>query len=198
MATQWTRQRIEALSPAEIRSLGKSARERGALDVASLCDEILQAKFKAAVPRAPRPKREASKQVGKVEAFAMRGVTLKNTRWSWGGIRPSDGMVVFTVWKNEIGETASGFEYLLWGPDRDGSRPWSDTLGGREQREHCKIALAAGEGEGVLIFGERRGTELPPDQASRVSGADPNTVIRFKVEMRGDDYWAVWDRHMVE
>jgi hypothetical protein len=58
----------------------------------------------------PRPPSAPSKQVGKTKAFAMRGGTLKNTRWSWGGIRPSDGVVVFTVWQDEIEDTASGYE----------------------------------------------------------------------------------------
>jgi hypothetical protein len=194
MSTNWTRERIEALSPGEIRTLGKNARERGALEVAELCEEVFQSKFKAAVSRHRPPQREPSNQVTKAKAFEMRGVTLKNSRWSWGGIRPSDGMAVFTVWKHEIQETESGYEYVLWATNSDGSRPWSDSLGGRERQEHCKIAFAAGEGEGVLIYGEVPGRDLPAGTASKVTGADPFTVIRFKVEMRGDDYWAVWER----
>lgn len=194
MPTQWTRERIELLSPGEIRTLGKNARERGAVDLATLCDEVFQAKFKAAVARASPSKQRTTKLVAKRKAFEMRGVTLKNTRWSWGGIRPADGVVVFSVWKDEVSETEKGYEYLLWGPNHDGSRPWADKHGGREQLEHCKLALAAGEAEGLLIFGERRGLDLPPDQASRVMGADPHTIIRFRPEMLGEEYWAVWDR----
>src|SRR4051812_49224910 len=108
MSTPWTRERIEALSPGEIRALGKNARERGALDVAALCDEIVHSKLKTAIQRGQRAKRVPSKQVSKSKAFAMRGVTLKNARWSWGGIRPSDGMVVFSIWKDGIAQTETG------------------------------------------------------------------------------------------
>ena len=88
----------------------------------------------------------------------------------------------------------TGFECLLWGPDRDGSRPWADKLGGRERQRHCIAAKQKNEGEGVLIYGARRGKDLPADEASQVEGADPHRVIRFRVEIRGEDYWAVWDR----
>jgi hypothetical protein len=54
-----------------------------------------------------------------------------------------------------------------------------------------------GEGEGVLIYGARRGRDLPVEQASKIEGADPYRVIRFRVEMRDTDYWAVWDQASV-
>src|SRR5438270_755703 len=70
--------------------------------------------------------------VSRKKAFEMRGVTLRNPRWSWGGIRPTDGTVAFTIWASEI-QTSDGIaRYLLWAPNRGGDQPWSDTAGGRE------------------------------------------------------------------
>ena len=199
MAIEWTKEKIERLPPGEIRTLAKNARERGADAVADLCDEVFRTKVKAASSRATaaRPAKEPRRLVSRKKAMEMRGVTLRNPRWSWGAVRASDGMAVLTIWYDEIEETANGFETLLWGPNVDGTRPWADKTGGREREEHCRVAAAMGQGEGVVIFGERRGRDLPLDQASKVTGADPHRVIRFRVEMRGDDYWAVWDRSSV-
>lgn len=153
MPSNWTKERIEKLSPGEIKSLRKNAGERGAEDVVALCDEVFSAKFKAAAARARReaPPKRHPRLVSRKKAMELRGVTLRNPRWSWGAIRPTDGMAVLTIWGDEIGETASGFESLLWGPNVDGSRPWSDSAGGRERLEHCRIAAAMGEGEGLLV-----------------------------------------------
>jgi hypothetical protein len=64
--------------------------------------------------------------------------------------------------------------------------------GGKERLKHCQLALARGEAEGLLIYGARRGQDVPLDEVSRVTGADPQTVLRFCVEQRDDEYWAVW------
>jgi len=198
MAKTWSRESIEKLSPGEIRSLGKNARERGALDVADLCDEVLKSKFKAAVDRARQeaPPKRKSRLVSRKKAMEMRGVKLHNPYWSWGGIRPTDGIPVLTIWHDEIAKTDTGFECFLWGPNVDGSRPWADSNGGRERLEHCRVGAEVREGEGVLIYGQRRGRDLPVEKASKVEGADPHTVIRFQVEVRGGEYWAVWERSL--
>lgn len=199
MGTEWTREKIERLSPGEIRTLGKNARERGANAVADLCEEVLGNKVKAAVARTPPARRakDPRKLVSRKKAMEMRGVTLRNPRWSWGAVRASDSIVVLTIWHDEIVKKGTGFETLLWGPNVDGTRPWADKAGGRERQAHCATAAAMGFAEGVLIYGERRGRELPVDQASKVTGADPHRVIRFRVEMRGEEYWAVWDQSSV-
>jgi hypothetical protein len=54
------------------------------------------------------------------------------------------------------------------------------------------LALKQGEAEGVLIYGQTQGGDLPLGVASKVSGADPNKVLRFKVQLEGDEYWAIW------
>lgn len=199
MGTDWTQEKIEKVTPGEIRTLAKNARALGAGAIADLCDEVLRTKLKAGVSRASAPgkQREPRKLVSRKKAMEMSGVTLRNPRWSCGALRASDGMAVLTIWHDEIGETPTGNVTRLWGPNIDGSRPWADKPGGREREEQCKVAAAMGQGEGVVIYGERRGRDLPLDQASKVTGADPHRVIRFRVEMRGDDYWAIWDRTSV-
>jgi len=87
---------------------------------------------------------------------------------------------------------------MLWGPNRGGDRPWSDSHGGRERLNQCQLASEKGAAEGVLIYGERRGGDLSIDEASKVTGADPHKVLRFHVHKEGDEYWAVWDRTRVD
>lgn len=195
MPSAWTRERIAALKPNEVRQLRANAERLREHDVVALCDEVLGSRSKEVGPRTAKRQRELDGRplVSRSKAFEMRGVKLRNPRWSWGGIRASDGDVVFTIWANEIRTDGDTRRYMLWGANRGGDRPWSDTAGGRERLEHCQIALARGEGEGVLIYGEQRGRDLPLQEASKVSGADPHTVLRFKVQREGDEYWAVWN-----
>lgn len=190
----WTIDRIKSLKTAEIIQLRANAHQRGHQDIVALCDEALATRPKAASRGKTKRQNELDGRplVSRSKAFEMRGVKLRNTRWSWGGIRDSDGTVVFTVWANDIEKTDGTYRYLLFGPDRGGNRPWADTPGGKERLEHCKLAISQGEGEGLLIYGERRGWDLPLEEASKVTGADPHKVLRFKVHRDGEEYWATW------
>jgi len=84
--------------------------------------------------------------------------------------------------------------YLLWAPNVDGSRPWSDTAAGRERLDHCRRAIELGRAEGLLVYGEEAAGHLPEHKAHTVLGADAETVLLFEVEQRGDQYFAVWGR----
>ncbi len=191
---EWTKNRIEALQTSEVRQLRTNANARGNQEVVAMCDEVLVGRPPVRKPRKAKRQRELDGRplVSRTKAFEMRGVKLRNTRWSWGGIRESDGSIVFTVWASDIEKTGGTCRYMLFGPDRGGDRPWSDTAGGKERLAHCRIAVQRGEAEGLLIYGERRGTDIPLDDVSKVTGADPQTVLRFRVERRGEEYWAVW------
>src|SRR5688572_27339432 len=190
----WTKERIAALKMPQVRQLRANAERLRELAVIALCDEVLGNRPKQTAPRKAKRQHELDGRplVSRSEAFEMRGVKLHNPRWSWGGVR-ADGTVVFTIWANEIAQDGNSCRYLLWAPNHDGRSPWSDKPGGKERLRHCKLALANGGGEGVLIYGETSGLDLPSDKASKVSGADPHTVLRFKVQLQGEDYVAVWN-----
>ncbi len=192
----WTKSRIAALQTSEIRQLRDNAKGLGNENVVALCDEVLGGRPPVRKPRKAKRQRELDGRplVSRTKAFEMRGVKLRNTRWSWGGIRESDGAVVFTVWASDVETEGEIHRYMLFGPNRGGDRPWSDTAGGKERLEHCRLALERGEAEGLLIYGERRGGDVPLEEASRVTGADPHTILRFEVNRKGDEYWAVWRR----
>ena len=113
---------------------------------------------------------------------------------SWGGVRSSDGMVVFSLWAQDIRYEGGACSYLLWAPNVAGSRPWSDTRGGKERLQHCKLAHERGSAEGLLVYGTRRQGFLPEDRASTIKGVDRDVVIVFQVVLRGAEYWAVWGR----
>jgi len=111
---------------------------------------------------------------------------------SWSAVRKSDGMVVMAIWAKSVQSRDGGCGCLLWAPNGAGARPWSDTPAGRERREHCKLALEHGCAEGLLVHGESLEGRLPEDRARTVLGIDPKTTITFKVELRGNEYWARW------
>ena len=109
-------------------------------------------------------------------------------------MRKVDGVVVITLWAASIDSTGGSCRYLLWAPNLEGARPWSDKPAGKERLEHCKLAAERGEAEGLLAYGELLEGHLPEDKARTVHGVDPETVLHFKVEKRGAEYWATWGK----
>lgn len=194
-AAGWTRERIASLPRLEIEQLRSNAESLGEASIVELCTEVL----KTAPKRMPAVRlaaavRHARRLVSRARAFEARGVFLDDTRGSWSGVRKSDGTVVMTIWAKSVASGDGGCSYLLWAPNAGGARPWSDSAAGRERLEHCRLALRRGAAEGLLVYGEELQGRLPEDRARTVQGVDPETVLRLKVEARGEEYWAVWGR----
>lgn len=195
-APDWTRERIDQLSKQEIEHLRDNAERLGVSAVAALCDEALKARPWVAAKRrgAAGAPTQARHLISRRKAFEARGVYLQDTRGSWSGVRKSDGAVVMTLWAGAVQSGDGGCSHLLWAPNVDGSRPWSDMAAGKERLEHCRLALERGGAEGLLVYGEGLDGHLPEDKARSVRGVDPETVVHFRVEQRGDEYWAVWGK----
>lgn len=198
-AEEWTSERIAQLSALDIKQLRANAERLNEPDLAALCSDALK-KAKAR-PRAQtgsrqgiEPRTRARKLIARTKAFEARGVWLQDARTSWGGVRKSDGGIVMALWAEAIESVEGGCRYLLWATNRTGTRPWSDTPGGRERLEHCKRAIELGRAEGLLVYGRRLEGRLPEDRAAAIHGADAETVLQFEVEERDQEYWAVWGR----
>lgn len=194
-AHQWTAERIARLSAQDIRQLRANAERMQEAELVALCAQALESA--GAVHRAPRtktPRSHARKLIARTRAFGARGVSLVDPKTSWSGVRSADGAVVMALWADDIVSADGGCRYLLWRPNTEGARPWSDTPAGKECLEHCKRALAAGQAEGLLVHGQSLQGRLPQERAQSVYGVDPDTVLIFKVELRGEDYWAVWGK----
>jgi hypothetical protein len=178
--SQWSRERIDKLSTAELRALLINAERLKETEVAALCNEILNARPRGHAP-ARRDKRglPAHALVTRTKAFEMHGVSPRNRTWSRGGVR-TDGAVVLALRVDEVQPAGSGKACLLWGPNVAGSRPWSDSPGGQERLEHCRMALERGAAEGLLIYG------------AKTDRVDAQTVLKLQVEKRDDEYWATW------
>jgi hypothetical protein len=192
----WTPERISRLSSQEIKQLRENAERLNEVQLAALCGEALKA---APTARGRKrsgsgPRTKARKLVARTSAFQGRGVTLQDPKTSWGGVRKTDGAVVVALWADAISNKAGECTYLLWAPNVDGSRPWSDTAAGRERLDHCRRAIELGRAEGLLVYGEEAAGHLPEHKAHTVLGADAETVLLFEVEQRGDQYFAVWGR----
>ena len=192
VTSRWNSESVGSLSVAELRQFRENAVRLGAGDVAGLCDSALAAHGPEALSGASSPRRENSKLVPRRSAFRMRDVHLNAGMSSWGGVRKSDGVVVLSLWADDVRSEHGGCSCLLWAANKAGSRPWSDTPAGKERLEHCKLALEKGGAEGFLVHGVRLKGLLPEERAQSVEGVDPAVVIRFQVVQRGAEYWALW------
>jgi hypothetical protein len=195
---RWTKERIGALTRHEVESLRANAATLGEEDVVARCDAALHEMPKGGGTAAGRVDKfvRARRLISRAKALEARGVWLKDARSSWSGVRKSDGVVVMTLWAAAVESAHGGCSYLLWAPNVDGSRPWSDGPAGRERLEHCRLALKCGSAEGLLVFGEPLEGYLPEDKARSVHGVDPDTILHFRVEQRGDEYWAAWGKKL--
>jgi hypothetical protein len=195
MSAAWTLERIAQLSAPDIKQLRDNAQRLNAPEVVALCTEALgkAPPADASVGTKSRRGTVARRLIARQRAFEARGVWLA-TRTSWSGVRKSDGMVVMALWAGSIESADGGCSYLLWAPNVDGARPWSEQPAGRERLEHCKRAMELGRAEGLLVYGERLADRIPEERAYAVHGADPETVVHFRVETRGAEFWAAWGK----
>jgi hypothetical protein len=180
----WTLERVAQLSKRDIEQLRLNAETLGEAEVVALCAQALK-------PR-PGSKVKGGQLISRTKAFEARGVSLQAARSSWSGVRKSDGAVVMGLWAGAVESSNGGCNYLLWAPNVGGSRPWSDMAAGQERLEHCRLALERGGAEGLLVYGDRLDGRIPEDKARSVRGVDPEAVVHFHVEQRGEEYWAVW------
>jgi len=194
-ADDWTLERIGRMTVQDIKQLQENAERLNERAVAELCSQALKARPGAKVVASSKTARGTrARLIARSRAFQARGVHLAVPRTSWSGERASDGTVVFAIWADAVRSAGGECTCLLWAPNIDGARPWSDTAPGRERLEHCKRALQRGGAEGLLVYGEAREGELPEDRAHAVHGADPGIVLAFQVQLRGAEYWAVWGK----
>ena len=190
----WTLEKIASLTTPEVRQLRANAERLQEDDIAALCEQVLGERPRGlATPRAPAKKKRADgrRLVSRSQAFGMRGVTLANRFWSRSGLS-STGEVVFALWAEDVRRADGASSTLLWAPNVDGKRPWSDKPGGKERLEHCRKAIERGGAEGLLVFGTKLAGTLPDEKAASVDGADADSVLTIGVEKRGDEYWAAW------
>ncbi len=194
-ASDWTSERIERLSTQDIRQLRVNAERLGESQIVAQCDGALELRSKPAARRrtaAAVQEKRPRHLISRSKAFQARGVYLPNVDSSWSGVRRSDGVVVISVWAGAVLSSEGGCGCLLWAPNVDGARPWSDSTAGKERLEHCEIALKQGGAEGLLVYGEPLDGHLPEERARTVYGVDPQLVVQLRVECRGAEYWAVW------
>ena len=195
-ANDWTPERVDKLSRQELLNLQANAARLGETELAALCEAVLKARPK----RGPTSNgavlkiKGRNKLLPRSKAFGARGVFLADPRTSWSGVRKADGAVVMALWQAAVQSSDGGCACLLWSPNKEEKRPWSDTAAGKERLEHCKLAMDKGGAEGLLVQGEPLEGHLPEDRARTVLGIDAETVVQFHVEQRGHEYWAIWGK----
>jgi hypothetical protein len=195
-AGDWTLARIGELSVQEIKQLRDNAERLNEPSVVELCRAALvdARSSRGRALRKPGPRTKARRLIARIKAFEARGVYLQDARTSWSGVRKQDGKVVMALWADAV-ETGDGTcRYLLWAPNIDGSRPWSDKPAGRERLAHCKLALELGSAEGLLVYGQGLAAYAPEDKAYAIHGVDAETVLILEVEQVGTEFWAKWGK----
>lgn len=187
----WTLERIADLSSREVSQLRANAERLDDVEIATRCSDVLKGRPEnGGAHTATAPKKE-HRLVSRSTAFGLRGATLANRFWSRSAVTRG-GDIIFALWAADVRHDRAGASHLLWAPNVEGSRPWSDKPAGRERLEHCQRALKRGSASGLLIYGERLEDTLPDEKAARVDGIDPGLLLRLGVEMRGEEYWATW------
>jgi len=192
-ATPWTAERLDRLGYDELAQLAANAERLGKNDLAGRCREMLSERPKGGGANGVNA-RGAGRLVARSRAFAARGVHLKDPARSWSGVRPADGKVVFAMWQPSVILRNGSCACLLWAPNRDGRRPWSDSEAGRERLEHCKAALHHAGAEGLLVQGIALEGWLPEDRARSVLGVDLSALVRLDVVANGDEFWGTWGK----
>jgi hypothetical protein len=174
----WSKERIDKLTTLELRALLVNAERLKEVEVAALCHELLDARPRGRPPvRRDKHSGSGRRLITRGKAFEKHGVVPANRVWSRGGVR-ADGAVVFVIRADEVQKTDGPDRHLLWAPNIGDSNPWSDTAGGKERLQHCRIALERGVAEGLLIYGNRAGL------------VDAGQVLSLSIEKRGEEYWA--------
>ena len=187
---KWSKEQLGALSTLELRALLDNAERLNEPEVAALCNELLDARPRGRAPvRREKQPGAPRRLIARGKAFEMHGVAVRHRLWSRGGIR-KDGVVVLAVVAEEVQKAEGTDSYLLWAPNVGDARPWSDTPGGQERLEHCRIALERGAAEGLLIYGKRAAGAPPKDEGTSAGRVDADTTLSFRVEKRGEEYWA--------
>lgn len=196
-AEEWTVARIAELSVQEIKHLRDNAERLNEPSLVERCRAALQQarshRGKQAQRKSGAPAK-ARRLIARVKAFEARGVSLQDARSSWSGVRPADGKVVMALWADAIQTAGGRCRYLLWAPNIDGSRPWSEKPAGKERLEHCKRALELGSAEGLVVYGQGLAAHLPEDKAYAIHGVDAEIVLTLEVEQVGAEFWAKWGK----
>lgn len=195
-AHAWTSERLGRLNRDELTNLQANAERLGKPALAALCTQLLTDRPRRGPGNAATltPLKLRRRLVARSKAFQARSVYLLDARTSWSGVRKSDGKVVMAMWQAAVRSQDGGCDCLLWAPNVDGKRSWSDTPAGRERQEHCKLAMTGDGVEGLFVYGQPLEGSLPEDRARTISGIDAETVVLFKIEMRGAEYWGTWGR----
>lgn len=190
---RWTQESIGRLPAGDVEQLRENARRLGAAEVVALCDAALGGSDSRREPAAaPRPAARKSRLIPRRAAFQLHEVPMGVGMASWSGLRRSDGGVVFALWAEHVRSEGGGCCYLLWAPNEEGARPWSDSPAGKERREHCLRAMEKGSADAFLVFGTREEGFLPQERARTITGVEPDVSITLRVEQRGEAYWGVW------
>ncbi|MFN2645788.1 MAG: hypothetical protein ABR570_12405 [Burkholderiales bacterium] len=188
---KWTKEQLDRLSTPELRTLLDNAARLNEHEVVTLCNALLDARPRGRVAVRRRANGEFKGFVSRAKAFQLHGVTPRSRVWSRGGVR-SDGGVMLALRIEDVQRSGAANVCLLWAPNIDNARPWSDSPAGQERLEHCRLALERGVAEGVLAYGGEATDAASERIGGKAERVDAENVLKLEVESREGEYWARW------
>lgn len=119
------------------------------------------------------------RRISRIQAFADEGVSLAYPLRSWSGVRENGGAVVFALRQADVQACAGGFRCLLWAPVIEGATEWVDRPIKKERLGHCRLAVALGGANALLLYGS-------------AAEVDRGSAFPLRVALRGREYWGYW------
>lgn len=119
------------------------------------------------------------RRMSRIQAFEEQGVSLVYPSRSWSGIRKSDGSVVIALREGEVQPFHEGFRCLLWAPVIESATEWVDRPIKAERLGHCRVAVANGGADALILKGSAAEVER-------------GAAIDLRVELRRGEYWGYW------
>ncbi|HET7597447.1 MAG TPA: hypothetical protein VFK15_10985 [Burkholderiales bacterium] len=119
------------------------------------------------------------RRISRIQAFADEGVSLAYPLRSWSGVRDNGGTVVIALREGDVQSCAGGFRCLLWARVIEGATEWVDRPIKKERLGHCRLAVALGGANGLVLHG-------PAAEVERGS------AFSLRVALRGSEYWGYW------
>jgi hypothetical protein len=122
---------------------------------------------------------EPRRRISRIQAFADEGVSLAYPLRSCSGVRENGAAVVIALREGDVQPCTGGFRCLLWAPVIEGATEWVDRPVKNERLGHCRLAVALGGANGLVMHGS-------------AAEVDRGSAFSLRVALHGSEYWGYW------
>ena len=122
--------------------------------------------------------------------FEKMGAPLKNKRWSWGAIRPSDGAVFLRAWQDQT-HMENG-ELLIRVTDREAYADKPDDAGWKERLEHVECVRS--DSPCYIVMCRVKDPTAFPREIDRCNTKE--VFVGDRIVERDGDFWVAVKRRV--